>query len=216
MNSIQEHCCGADQLFDLKTAQKQYRKYIKKGPGRVTQKIIDQLSNFSIHQEDVLIDVGGGIGALQWWFLSQNGKNTVGVDASSGYQKIANKHALDLNLSDRSTQLFGDFACLELSALKGNYVTLDKVICCYPDFKSVLQKAVNTHPEVISLSYPLHGYLASIIRGFGVLFMKILGTSFKPYVHNGKHVQLLLIDLGYQLKYQDILFPWRIQTFVKM
>jgi hypothetical protein len=30
MTTIKEHCCGADKLFDAKTAKKQYKSYLKR------------------------------------------------------------------------------------------------------------------------------------------------------------------------------------------
>ena len=92
MTSIQEHCCGADLFFDKKTANKKYRQYLKKGPSRVTGKIIQQLASQPVEGKS-LIDVGGGIGALQWWFLERDGARTTGIDASSGYLKQAEDHA---------------------------------------------------------------------------------------------------------------------------
>ena len=73
MTSVREHCCGADLFFNKKTAEKEYRKYLKKGPSRVTAKIIQHLRQQEIEGKS-MVDVGGGIGALQWWFLDNGGK----------------------------------------------------------------------------------------------------------------------------------------------
>ena len=93
MTTIKEHCCGADLFFNKKTAAKEYQKYLKKGPVKATAKIIQQLEEHNLENK-TLIDVGGGIGAIQWWFLEQGGMQTTDIDASSGYLKKAENHAL--------------------------------------------------------------------------------------------------------------------------
>lgn len=65
MSTIQQHCCGADLFFGQKTADKKYRSYLKKGPSWVISKMIQQLEKQEV-QGKVMVDVGGGIGALQW------------------------------------------------------------------------------------------------------------------------------------------------------
>ena len=100
MANIKTHCCGADLLFDEKTAKKQYKNYLKKGPSKVTKRLIEQLS--SQNTGKTLLDVGGGIGALQWWFLNNNGDSTIGVDASSGYIKLAKEHAAKSGFKDKT------------------------------------------------------------------------------------------------------------------
>lgn len=56
MNTIQQHCCGADLFFDQKTSDKQYKKYLKKGPARVTKKIIAQLEKQYINEASLIDD----------------------------------------------------------------------------------------------------------------------------------------------------------------
>ena len=84
-----KHCCGADQLFNLKGAEKELKKYRKKGPGKVTTKLIELLTGHDDLAGKTLLDIGGGIGAIQWGFLENGGKYTIDVDASNGYQHVA-------------------------------------------------------------------------------------------------------------------------------
>ena len=147
MSSIKEHCCGADSIFDYKSAQKQYKQYLKKGPTRVTSKIIEQLSSTD-KEEKRMIDIGGGIGALQWWFLQHGGAKTTAVDASSGYLKIVKEHISKNGLEDRTNTLMGDFADEEIEVNSCEFVTLDKVVCCYPNYKDVLNKVLPSLPTL--------------------------------------------------------------------
>ena len=213
MTTIQEHCCGADQLFDAKTAKKQYKSYLKKGPSRVTKKLIGQLGR--IQTGSSLLDVGGGIGAIQWWFLNQGGHQTIGVDASTGYTALAKDHATKNNLQKQTHFIIGDFTANATALPMVNHVTMDKVICCYPDYKAIIDLACSKASNSITLSYPMDGFIADIFRGAGVLMMKLMRNPFKPYVHRVSSVRGLFAKNDFMLVEKDLSFPWHIETYMK-
>jgi methyltransferase family protein len=204
MTNIKEHCCGADLFFDKKTAKKQYKSYLKKGPSRVTKKLIGQLEKIKTGAS--LIDIGGGIGAIQWWFLKHGGEQTFGVDASSGYTALAKEHAAKNNFKESAHFMMGDFTDKSEELTKADHVTLDEAI-----LNLACEKATNT----VSLSYPMDGFITDIFRGLMVLFMKISGSSFKPYIHRVASVRALFVDNGFELKEKELSFPWHIETYTK-
>ncbi len=213
MTAIKEHCCGADLFFDAKTAKKQYKKYLKKGPSKVTKKLIAQLNKSNA--EGTLLDVGGGIGAIQWWFLNNGGSHTFGVDASSGYTQLAQEHAAKNNLTEKANYLVGDFTAKAEDIPVVNHVTLDKVICCYPDYEAILQLACTKSTNTVTLSYPMDGFIADFFRGFMVLGMKLRGNPFKPYIHRVASVRELMNTNGFELNEGELSFPWHIETYSK-
>ena len=213
MTTIKEHCCGADKLFDAKTAKKQYKSYLKRGPSRVTKKLIGQLEKTRIGES--LLDVGGGIGAIQWWFLNHGGKQTFAVDASSGYLQFAQEHAAKNNFKESAHFMMGDFTDKAEALPIVNHVTLDKVICCYPDFEAILKVACSKANQTISLSYPMDGFITDLVRGLGVLFIRLRGNPFKPYIHRVASVRALFVENGFELKERSLSFPWHVETYVK-
>jgi len=214
MVTIQQHCCGADLFFDQKTADKKYRSYLKKGPSRVTSKMIQQLEK-QVVQGKTMVDVGGGIGALQWWFLQSGGSKTTDVDASSGYLKQAKEHAHKNGWSDKTSFEMGD--CVEVfpQIETADFITLDKVVCCYPNYKEILESVFEKAPESISLSYPMDGFLADAVQSIGALLMKLKGNSFRPYVHPVKEIRAVFANNGYIRMSYDLAFPWHVETYVK-
>lgn len=61
-----------------------------------------------------------------------------------------------------------------------DFITLDKVVCCYPNFKEILRATCDKQPETISLSYPMDGFVAEMVQSMGALLMKLKGGSFRP------------------------------------
>lgn len=200
-------------LFDKKTANKQYKRYLKKGPSRVTKKIISQLDRNE--RGETLIDIGGGIGAIQWWFLGNGGDKCYSVDASTGYSSLAKEHAEKNKLDSNTHFIIGDFTDNATDLPTVDHVTLDKVICCYPDYQAILNKACDKSSKTITLSYPMDGIIADSIRFFGVLVMRLKSNPFKPFVHRAASIRELLSERGFELKEKELSFPWHIQTYIK-
>lgn len=215
MTTIKEHCCGADLFFNKKTARKEYRKYVREGPSKVTAKIIQQLENQNIEGKS-MIDVGGGIGALQWWFLKNGGTQTADIDASSGYLKQAQIHAGENGWQDKTQFIMGDCTDIYPKIYNPDYITLDKVVCCYPNFKEILAATCKKSKKYVSLSYPMDGIIAQAIRGIGILFFMLKQNPFRPYIHPVKEIRDLFTQNGYKRVLNNLVFPWHVETYCKI
>lgn len=205
------YCCGADGLFDLKGAKKELRKYQKKGPGKPTKKLIDLL--FKDVNEKSLIDIGGGIGAIQWAFLKKGGQSTTDVDASCGYISVAKKFADDQGFAEKVKFITGDFVNHESEISSSNYVSLDKVICCYPDYKALLSAALNKCDSSIGLVYPFGGLLPKLFAKLEMAYFWIRKIQFGTYIHDPEEVENFIIDHGFELSEKTTSFPWHVQVY---
>jgi magnesium-protoporphyrin O-methyltransferase len=214
MTTIREHCCGADLFFDEKNAHKQYRQYLKKGPGRVTRRMIRQLESLPV-QGKTMIDVGGGIGYLQWWFLEQGGMTSTAVDASKAYLKQAEEHAIRYGYGDKTQFVFGDFAETGGQLGQASIITLDKVVCCYPDYVQILQAACEKSSEIISLSYPMDGILSRLVASVGSISARWKTKTFRPYIHPVAKIRETLVKEGFHRATHSLSFPWHIETYRK-
>ncbi len=214
MATIKEHCCGADLFFNKKTAAKEYRQYQKKGPSKATAKIIQQLENQSVEGKS-LVDVGGGIGALQWWFLQKGGKQTTDIDASSGYLEQVQNHAKENGWQDKTHFVLGDCTDVYKEIDDPHFITLDKVVCCYPNYKEILESTCEKSTGHISLSYPMDGMISQAIRGLAVLFFMLKRNPYRPYVHSVKEIRNVFAQKDYQRIAHDFVFPWHVETYVR-
>ncbi|MEN8798996.1 MAG: methyltransferase domain-containing protein [Flavobacteriaceae bacterium] len=212
MTTIKEHCCGADLFFDEKTAGKQYRQYLKKGPGRVTTRMIQQMGKMSLEGK-TLLDVGGGIGGLQWWFLKEGGKETTAVDASSGYLKQAEEHAAKQGWAEKTQFIFGDFAEIHEKLQQADIVTLDKVVCCYPNYQEILRAACRKSSATVSLTYPMDGILSRIVASVGAISARWKTKTFRPYIHPVASMRQVLEGEGFSRVAHSLAFPWHIETY---
>lgn len=214
MTTIKEHCCGADLFFDQKTADKKYKAYLKKGPSRVTAKMIEQLENQEVEDKS-MVDIGGGIGALQWWFLGNGGNSTIGIDASSGYLKQAEEHAKTKGFESNVKFILGNCVDIYPHIETVDFITLDKVVCCYPNYKEILEATCDKATTTVSLSYPMDGFISEVVRKIGDFFMSFKDNPFRPFIHSVKEIRRVFKQKGYKRVAHNLAFPWHVETYEK-
>ena len=61
-------CLGIENLFDQKSAEKDLSRYLKKGPDKTTRILVEAIQKEGI-QGFTLLDIGGGVGAIQYALL---------------------------------------------------------------------------------------------------------------------------------------------------
>ena len=88
-----------------------------------------------------MLDIGGGIGAIQLELLAAGASRAQAVDASEAYVETARAEAERRGYGDQTTARVGDFVELAPSIEPADVVTLDRVVCCYPDVDALLGAA---------------------------------------------------------------------------
>src|SRR5918995_1651288 len=122
-------CCqGVDEMFGEKTAEHDLRRYRKRGPSKSTRVLVEALKREGIEHATVL-DIGGGIGAIQHELLEAGAERATSVEASVAYVRAAREEAERRGHTDRITHREGDFVALAHLVEPADVVTLDRVIC---------------------------------------------------------------------------------------
>ncbi len=208
-----KHCCGADQLFDLKSAQKEMKKYKKKGAGKSTRKLLSLM--YSLNQKNqTLLDIGGGIGAIQWAFMENGGNKTTDVDSSSGYLHVAQEYAAEKGFDTEFKM--ADFNDVANEVEAHDIVTLDKVVCCYPDYKLLLGNALDKADKALAMTMPLGGFVSKALGQLTRAYLMIKKNPFRTYVHNPSEVQSFIESKGFRLSSKGFSFPWLVRVYERI
>jgi len=209
---MSNNCCGAERLFNLKMAKKELKKYKKSGAGKSTRALNAAISATEF-KDKTLLDIGGGIGAIQWHFLAHGGAKTTDMDYSDGYLEVAREYAIENDWDDQTTFCQGDFMEASGGIEKHDFVTLDKVVCCYPDYEGLLSKALSKTNHTIGLVYPLGGVVSRIVVFFAKWFLRLIGNPFHPYIHPVASVRQVVLDDGFETVHSSVSFPWHVEVY---
>ena len=126
------------RFYSEKLATSELRSYREKGPISSTRALIEALRAEGV-EGSTLLDVGGGIGAIQHELLAAGVASATSADASAPYLSAAREESDRRGHGGRVTYLHGDFVELAESVPPADIVTLDRVINVYPDWQRLVE-----------------------------------------------------------------------------
>jgi len=176
-------CCAADQEFDPAIARRELRRFQRKGVNQPTGQLLDEMLRSSLPPEASLLDVGGGIGTIHHVLLDRGVARATQVDASRAYLDVARAEAERRGHGARVTFAHGDFRELAAATSPSDMVTLDRVVCCDPDFAGLLGAAADHARHLLAFTYPRDRWFT---RSFVAVFnavQRLRGRLFRAYIH---------------------------------
>lgn len=155
------------EAYDERIAAADLRRYRKKGPSPWTRALVEALKSEGV-QGTTLLDIGGGIGAIQHELLAAGVVSVTSVDASSAYLDAAREEIDRRGLSGRVTYHHGDFVELAPSVPPADIVTLERVLNVYPDWERLAarsaERARRLYGIVIPRNTPFVRFVISMIN----------------------------------------------------
>ena len=141
------------EFYHARKAASELRSYRHTGPIRSTRMLIDALTAEGVEGATV-IDIGGGIGAIQHELLAAGAAHVASIDASDAYIGTAREESDRRGLTARVTYHHGDFLELAETVPPADIVTLDRVINVYPDWTRLIQVSAAHARRLYGLVYP--------------------------------------------------------------
>jgi predicted TPR repeat methyltransferase len=207
------NCCEiTDNAFSEDEAKAELKGYRKKGPANQTKLILDALRSLNLKNVH-LLDIGGGIGVIHHELLEDVAREATHVDASSAYLKEAKKETASRGHEERVNFIHADFTDIANDLPKVDIVTLDRVVCCYPDFRGLLKSAAEHGKSALALTYPREVWYLRI--GFKIMnfFQKIRKDPFRIFLHPISEMDSLLNNEGFERVSLRRLFVWEMALY---
>ncbi|MDH5680055.1 MAG: class I SAM-dependent methyltransferase, partial [Spirochaetota bacterium] len=184
------------------------------GPDKITKLLVDALKEKGVEGLS-LLDIGGGIGAIQHELIQSGARLTLGVDGSAAYLKACKEEAERQNHAEKVESLYGDFVHHADKLREKDIVTLDKTICCYPDVQPLVSKSSRLAKTYYGLVYPrVHPLmkLASLVLN---AYSRIVGSDLRMYLHSPKEVEHLVISNGFRKDFHVKTLLWQVVLYSK-
>lgn len=212
MNCCQ--CEGIEREFSADEAERMLREYQDEGPNNTTQMLID-----AVRQQGVggltLLDIGGGVGAIQHALLEAGARSATAVEASTAYARTSEQEAERLELADRITVHHSDFVAMADQIQPHDVVTLDRVICCYHDLDGLLGKAAARANRLVGLVYPRTNLHIRLVSKAANLVLFLARNPFRTYVHSDGIVRGILEGLGMRTVFHENTLLWQVVVWAK-
>jgi SAM-dependent methyltransferase len=192
------YCCDQDfeRLFDEREAEHDLTEWREHGPRGATQDLIDALRADGVEGAS-LLDIGGGVGMVHLELLAAGAARAVDVDASAAFLAAARSEAERRGLTDQVEHRFGDVVELAADLPPADVVTLDRVICCYPNLEAILRAAMAPGPRLIGLVHPHDTWWMRSSMGFFNAVGRLLRRHHSFFVYRTAEIDRLMREGGF-------------------
>ena len=190
------HCAASELVFDPQRAEDDRARYQRRGPDSTTKLIIEQLRPIT-RPGNTLLDVGGGIGVIGLELQTSGLREIVLVDAAPSSLSVAERLFADAVSSAELRVVPGDFVDLS-PPLEADIVTMDRVVCCYPDYVALLERAAASARSTLSLSFPRDRWFVRVRVAVENFVRRLRRNAFRTFVHPEAAMLAILRGAGFR------------------
>ena len=210
------NCCEiTDNAFSESEARSERKSYSRNGPAKQTRLILEAIHTLGLKNAN-LLDIGGGIGAIHHELLKDVANQATHVDASSAYLKEAKAEAARRGHGERVKFIHADFIDVASDLPKADIVTLDRVVCCYPDFRKLLKAAADHSRKALALTYPREVWYIRIGLKVANFFQRLRKDPFRVFLHPIAEMDSLIKREGFERVSLRRLFIWEIVLYQRV
>jgi len=200
-------------FYDEKRAAADLRKYREKGPVPSTKALIEALKAEGV-EGAALLDIGGGIGAIQHELLDAGAANATSIDASAPYLEVAREESSRRGHGDRVTYLHGDFVQLAESVAPADIITLDRVINVYPEWERLAGLAAARAQRLYALVYPRDTRMVKLVIFVMNVLLRLLRKPVRAAVRSPQAIEQIARENVLNLHLTRNVGPaWQIALF---
>lgn len=212
MNCCQ--CQGIEEVFSQSYVTRELSRYRLKGPIKTTRMLLEAIKKVGVDGL-TLLDIGGGVGAVQHELLEAGVKDAIDVDASSAYIQAARDEAQRRGLAERVSYHYGNFVNLAADIDPADIVTLDRVICCYDDMEKLVKLSAGRARKLYGVVYPRDTWWIKIGLAVGNLISRLQRSPYRAFAHPSEAVEALVNSLGLKRSSYRRTLVWQVVVYTR-
>ncbi len=178
-------CCtpkGYRQIFSEKRADAQAKRYRRRGLDAPSRRLVELLKQRGL-QGRTLLEVGGGVGAIQIELLKSGLARAVSIELTPTYEEAAASLLRDAGFEDRVDRRVLDFAEAAAEVAAADIVVMNRVVCCYPDMPRLVGAAAEHARELLVLTFPRQAWWTRLGLALGNLVFRVGRMQFHVFLH---------------------------------
>lgn len=208
-------CVGIDTTFNARIAARDLRRYRDKGPRRTTRLLLDAIKTAGVAEKS-LLDIGGGVGVIQHELMRAGVTQVTSVEASLAYLDAAREEAERQGCAEHITAHVGDFVEYAAVIPDADIVTLDRVVCCYPDMESLVTASAACTRMLYGLVYPRDSWWMKGATALQCLLSRMQRIPFRTYIHSADAIDAVVRRTGLMPCFSHKTLIWHIVVYGHM
>jgi len=211
-------CCtpkGYRQIFSEKNAAGEAKRYRRKGLDGTSKRIFDFIRECGVEGK-TLLEVGGGIGAIEIELLKAGMARAINVELTPTYEAAADELLVEAGLTDQVERMVMDFAQAEPEVETADVVVMNRVICCYPDMPKLAGVAANRTKGLLVMSFPNRRWwtrLGLTVANFG---FRVIRLQFRVFLHPPELIQAAVQQHGFRTRFNERGLLWQVNAFERI
>lgn len=211
------NCCASDALerqFGPASAAADLRRFRRRGPGVTTRMLLRGIRP-NLPRGATLLDVGGGIGALHHELLDQGVTRAWQVEPSAAYLRASKEEAGRRGHGDRIEFVHGELSTASNQVPSTDLVTLDRVVCCDPDYERLLGLALEKARRLFGFSFPRDRWGVRGALALVNCYRRSRGIAFRGFVHPPERMEALILARGFGRVFSDRSTAWQVGVYAR-
>ncbi|MBZ0283800.1 MAG: class I SAM-dependent methyltransferase [Anaerolineae bacterium] len=208
-------CQAIEDTFNQETAEGDLAHYHRHGPSRQTKLLLESLRTLGVNGL-TLLDIGGGVGVIQHELFKAGIREAIDVDASRAYMNTARKESERQGNAERVRFYHGDFVQIAEQIEPADIVTLDRVICCYPDMPVLVSLSAQRARKFYAFVYPRDSWWTRPLGRLGNGFLWLTRDKFRFFIHPIREVDSILRANGFRPHLQRSAgLIWQVAIYIR-
>ena len=179
------NCCtpkGYRWVFSERMAERDAKRYRQSGLDPTSRRIVDFLKSQGVEGK-TLLEVGGGIGAIQIELLKAGAARAISVELTPTYEEVAKQLLTEAGLADRVDRRVMDFAQESDQVEQADIVVMNRVLCCYPDMPRLAGAAADHASKTLVVTFPRRTWWTRSGLGIANTMLLLTRREFHIFVH---------------------------------
>ena len=160
-----------------------------------------------------MLEVGGGIGAIEIELLRAGATRAVNVELTPTYEEAAGELLRETGLADRVERRVMDFVETGADVEAADFVVLNRVICCYPDMPKLAVAAAEHAKETLVMSFPNNRWWTELGLSFGNFGFGLFRIQFRIFLHPPETILAAIEEHGFRTTFNNRGFLWQVAAF---
>ena len=171
-------------MFTPKMARRNLERFRKKGLGKLESRMVESASRYGPADGGRVLEIGGGIGALQAVLLERGAEQGEVVELVDAYEPYARELARERGLEERTSFRVADVLEDPAAVEPADVVLMNRVVCCSPDGVALAGRAAGLARRTLVLSFPRDVVWVRTGLGLVNLGLRVARRSFRIFVHS--------------------------------
>ena len=211
-------CCtpkGYGQIFSEKNAAGEAKRYRRKGLDGTSKRIVNFTKEQGVEGK-TLLEVGGGIGAIEIELLKAGMARAINVELTPTYEAAARDLLVEAGLTALVERRVMDFAEAGPAVEPADVVVMNRVLCCYPDMPKLAGAAADRAKGMLVVSYPNGRWWTRIGLALANFGFWVIRVQFRIFLHSPELIQAAVQQRGFRTRFNEQGVLWQMNAFERI